>query len=54
MNFKTWIKGYKIEEIPIIFSDRSIGKSKMSKKIIFEAVYMVPLLKIKRIFRIIN
>ena len=37
-----------------VFSDRSIGKSKMSKKIIFEAVYMVPLLKVKRIFRIIK
>ena len=54
MNFKAWVKGYRITELPIVFSDRSIGKSKMSKKIIFEAVYMVPLLKIKRILRIIK
>ena len=54
MNFITWSKGYDIKEIPIIFSDRSIGKSKMSKKIIFEAIYMVPLLRIKKILRIIN
>ena len=54
MNFKTWIKGYSIVELPIIFSDRSIGKSKMSKKIIFEAIYMVPLLRLKKIFGFIN
>ena len=54
MNFKAWVKGYRITELPIVFYDRSIGKSKMSKKIIFEAVYMVPLLKIKRILRIIK
>ena len=54
MNFKAWIKGYSIKEIPIIFSDRSIGKSKMSKKIILEAIYMVPLLRMKKFFRIIK
>ena len=54
MNFKTWVKGFSIKEIPIIFSDRSIGKSKMSKKIIFEAIYMVPLLRLKSFLRIIK
>ena len=54
MNFISWIKNYTIHEIPIIFCDRSVGESKMSKKIIFEAIYMVPLLRIKKILRMIN
>ena len=54
MNFLTWIKKYRIKEIPIIFYDRSIGASKMSNRIIFEAIYMVPLLRIKKIFRVIR
>ena len=54
MNFISWVKGYSIEEIPIIFCDRTVGESKMSKKIIIEAVYMVPLLRIKKIFGIIK
>jgi len=54
MNFLTWIKKYTIKEIPIIFYDRSIGTSKMSNRIIFEAIYMVPLLRIKKIFGVIH
>jgi dolichol-phosphate mannosyltransferase len=50
MNFKTWRKGYKIHEIPIIFVDRRIGVSKMSKSIVYEAVWMVWRLKIKSFF----
>ena len=53
MNFLTWVKSFTIKEIPIIFYDRSIGSSKMSNKIIFEAIYMVPLLRIKKIFKLI-
>ena len=53
MNFISWVKGFKIKEIPIIFSDRTVGESKMSKGIIFEAIYMVPLLKIRKIFRLL-
>jgi dolichol-phosphate mannosyltransferase len=47
MNFKAWKKGFRIKEIPIIFIDRALGKSKMSKKILREAVWMVWKLKIK-------
>ena len=54
MNFLTWIKKYTIKEIPIIFYDRSIGRSKMSNRIIFEAIYMVPLLRLKKMFRLIK
>ena len=50
MNFKAWKKGFKICEIPIIFTDREVGSSKMSKKIIREAIWMVWKLKIMSIF----
>ena len=53
MSFISWVKGFKIKEIPIIFSDRTVGESKMSKGIIFEAIYMVPLLKLRKIFRLL-
>lgn len=45
MNFKTWKKGFRIKEIPIVFTDREAGSSKMSKKIIREAIWMVWKLK---------
>jgi dolichol-phosphate mannosyltransferase len=45
MNFKAWKKGFKICEIPIVFTDREAGSSKMSKRIIREAILMVWKLK---------
>ncbi|MBI1804271.1 MAG: polyprenol monophosphomannose synthase [Ignavibacteriae bacterium] len=51
MNFKTWSKGFKVCEHPIIFFDRRSGVSKMSKKIVYEAVFMVWKLKLQKIFR---
>jgi len=50
MNFRAWQKGYKIGEHPIIFIDRTIGESKMSKSIMVEAVFMVWRLRIWKIF----
>ncbi|UCF64345.1 MAG: polyprenol monophosphomannose synthase [bacterium] len=50
MNFKAWKRGFKIREIPIIFYDRTEGSSKMSKKIIVEAIFMVWKLKISSLF----
>ena len=41
MSFRAWKKGFKIKEIPIVFEDRKAGQSKMSKKIVREAVWMV-------------
>ncbi len=41
MNFFCWKKGLRIVEIPIIFTDRRVGISKMSRKIIWEAAFMV-------------
>ena len=54
MNFLTWVKGYKLKEVPIIFTDRTIGESKMSRKIVIEAVKIVPYLKIKKMLGFIN
>ncbi len=41
MSFRAWKKGFRIKEIPIVFEDRRLGQSKMSKKIVREAVWMV-------------
>ena len=41
MNFFCWKKGFRIVEIPIIFTDRRVGISKMSRKIVWEAMFMV-------------
>lgn len=41
MNYRCIEKGFKVSEIPIIFIDRHSGTSKMSKKIVREAVFMV-------------
>jgi dolichol-phosphate mannosyltransferase len=41
MHMRAWKKGFRIVEIPIVFVDRSEGDSKMSKKIVREAVWMV-------------
>ncbi len=54
MNFIAWKKGFKIIEIPIIFVDRIKGKSKMSKKIVREAIWMVWKLRLKSIFGLLK
>ena len=41
MTFRAWKKGFRIMEIPIVFVDRTEGASKMSKRIVREAVWMV-------------
>jgi dolichol-phosphate mannosyltransferase len=46
VNYKCWMKGFRIKEIPIIFKDRYQGTSKMSRKIIWEAIWMVWKLRI--------
>ena len=52
MNFLSYINNFKIIEIPIIFTDRTVGQSKMSRSIIIEAIFVVPYLRIKNLFRI--
>ena len=45
MHFRVWKKGFAIAEMPIVFTDRTEGQSKMSKKIMREAFWMVPRLR---------
>lgn len=47
INFLAWKKKFKLTEMPITFVDRVKGSSKMSKKIVYEAVFMVWKLRIK-------
>jgi dolichol-phosphate mannosyltransferase len=49
-NFLAWKKGFKIMEMPIVFVDRRVGVSKMNKKIVYEAAFMVWKLKARSIF----
>jgi dolichol-phosphate mannosyltransferase len=41
MSYRAWKKGFRIAEVPIIFHDRVEGQSKMNKRIMREAVWMV-------------
>lgn len=41
IHYKTWKSGWRIKEIPIVFTERRDGKSKMSKKIVWEAALIV-------------
>ncbi len=50
MSMRAWKKGFRIKEIPIIFVDRVAGTSKMSKRIVREAIWMVWLLRIRAMF----
>ena len=50
MKFKTYLNKYKLVEVPIVFTDRVKGQSKMSKGIISEAVTGVIKMKLKSIF----
>ena len=39
--FRAWRSGYRVVEMPIVFVDRNVGVSKMSKRIVLEAIWMV-------------
>ncbi|MBW3660227.1 MAG: polyprenol monophosphomannose synthase [Gemmatimonadetes bacterium] len=39
--FRAWHAGFKVVETPIVFVDRNVGESKMSKRIVWEAIWMV-------------
>jgi dolichol-phosphate mannosyltransferase len=51
MKFNTWKYGFKIKEVPIIFTDRTLGTSKMSSGIFKEALFGVIALKVRSWFR---
>lgn len=50
INYFTWKKGFKIFETPIVFTDRKRGVSKMSSKIIREALFLVWKLRVALLF----
>jgi len=50
MSVRAWRKGFKFREIPIVFVDRTEGQSKMNRAIVREAVWMVPRLRLQRLF----
>ncbi len=46
MDYYAWKQGFRLREIPIIFTDRHHGSSKMNRHIVWEAVWMVPRLRL--------
>ena len=50
MSFRAWKKGFRLGEIPIMFVDRDLGESKMSKSIVREAIWRVWRLRILALF----
>ncbi|MFV9549848.1 polyprenol monophosphomannose synthase [Algibacter sp. PT7-4] len=51
MKFKAYIKKFKIVEVPVIFTDRTKGESKLSSGIISEAIFGVISMKLKSFFK---
>jgi dolichol-phosphate mannosyltransferase len=47
MSFRAWKQGFRLVEIPIVFTDRVEGQSKMDKRIVREAIRMVWWLRLK-------
>ena len=51
INYRIWLKKFKMKEIPIVFIDRRVGQSKLSKKIVKEAIFMVWKMKLFAMFK---
>ncbi len=47
LKYRAFKKGFRYKEFPILFEDRRVGKSKMSSKIVIEALSLVPKLRFK-------
>jgi dolichol-phosphate mannosyltransferase len=54
MNFRAWLKGFRIQEIPIVFTERINGVSKMSRHIVWEAAWMVWHLQIRKLLGLLH
>ncbi|MGH7741562.1 MAG: polyprenol monophosphomannose synthase [Candidatus Eiseniibacteriota bacterium] len=50
MSFKCWKRGFTLREIPILFVDRRAGTSKMNRRIVWEAAWMVWKLRFQELF----
>lgn len=54
MKYKAFTKGWQIQEVPVVFTDRTKGHSKMSSGIISEAVFGVLKLRLQHLFKKLN
>jgi dolichol-phosphate mannosyltransferase len=54
LNYKVWAKGMRIQEVPIVFTERRDGHSKMNQSIVVEAIFAVIKLRLKKIFGTID
>jgi len=50
LNYRAWKKGFRLLEVPIIFTERTEGQSKMSKAIVREAMFKVWELRLRSVF----
>ena len=50
MSVRAWRKGFTLAEVPIVFVDRTEGQSKMNRRIVREAIWMVPRLRLLTLF----
>jgi dolichol-phosphate mannosyltransferase len=48
LTYRAKRRGFRVVEVPILFDDRTVGHSKMSRRIMLEAVWRVPLLRLRR------
>ena len=48
MTYRAIQRGFRVVEVPIVFRDRRVGSSKMSRAIVAEAIWRVPLLRFGR------
>ena len=51
MKYKAWCKGFRLAEVPIVFTERTEGQSKMSKKIVWEAMRKVWELRFRKMIK---
>jgi len=54
MNFRAWVKGFRIQEVPIVFTERLNGVSKMSRHIVWEAAWMVWQLEFRKLLGMLH
>jgi dolichol-phosphate mannosyltransferase len=50
MNYRCYLRGFRVQEVPIVFVDRRVGKSKMGSHIVTEAMGVVVRLRVQHLF----
>jgi dolichol-phosphate mannosyltransferase len=48
LTYRAVQRGFRVVEVPIVFRDRRVGSSKMSRAIVAEAIWRVPLLRLRK------